>query len=68
MKQARGTAGNTLLMRITSNLYIKMAAPLLPFSCNTGIKISSAELASPAHMITQFASESFGIIREYDLI
>ena len=67
MKPARGTAGNTLLMSIASNLYIKMAAPVLPFSCNTGIKIS-AELASPAHMITQFASESFGIIREYDLI
>ena len=40
LKQARNrTAGNTLLLRIASNLYIKMAAPGLSFSRNTGIKI-----------------------------
>ena len=52
MNQARDrTAGNTLLMRIASNLYIKMAAPVWPFSCNTGIKVTSAGIASPAHVI-----------------
>ena len=30
------TAGNTLLMRIASKLYKKMAALGWPFSCNTG--------------------------------
>ena len=40
--------GNTLIMLV---LYIKMAAPDLPFSCNTGIKVTSAELASPVHVI-----------------
>ena len=64
MKQARiRTAGNTLLMRIASNLSIQMAAPGWPFSCNTEIKVTMAELASPAHVNTQFASESFGICR-----
>ena len=52
MNKARNrTAGNTLLMRIASNLYIKMAAPGWPVSCNTGIKVIVAELASPAHVI-----------------
>ena len=52
MNQARDrTAGNTLLMRIASNLYIKMTAPVWPFSCNTGIKVTSARIASPAHVI-----------------
>ena len=52
MNQARDrTAGNTLLMRIASNLYIKMVAPVWPFSCNTGIKVTSAGIASPAHVI-----------------
>ena len=52
MNQERNrTAGNTLLMHIASNLYIKIAASGLPFSCNTGIKVTSAELASPAHVI-----------------
>ena len=52
MNQARiKTAGNTLLMRIASNLYIKMAAPGWPFSCNTRIKVTSPELVSPAHVI-----------------
>ena len=47
MNQARNrTAGNTLLMRIASNLYTKMVAPGWPFSCNTGIKVTSAELAA----------------------
>ena len=70
MNQARNrTAGNTLLMRIASNLYIKMAAPGWLFSCNTKIKVTSAEQASPAHVITvscvvtQFARESFRICR-----
>ena len=44
-------AGNTLLMRIASNLYMTMAAPVRPFSCNTGIKVTSAELGSPAYVI-----------------
>ena len=56
IQQARTrTEGNILLMRIASNLYIKMAAPGWPSSCNTGIKVASAELASPiaspAHVI-----------------
>ena len=52
MNQARSrTAGNTLLMRVASKLYIKMAAPGWPFSCNTKIKVTLAELASPAHVI-----------------
>ena len=35
MNQARNrTAGNTLLMRITSNLYIKIVVQGWPFSCN----------------------------------
>ena len=52
MNQARDrTAGNTLLMRIAFNLYITMAAPVWPFSCNTEIKVTSAELASPARVI-----------------
>ena len=43
MNQARNrTAGNTLLMCIASNLYIKMAALGRLFSCNTGIKVTSA--------------------------
>ena len=41
------TEGNTLLMRTASNLYIKMAALSWPGSYNTGIKVISAELASP---------------------
>ena len=53
MNQARDrTAGNTLLMRIASNLYIKMTAPVWPFLCNTGIKVTSAGIASPAHKIS----------------
>ena len=49
--QARNrTAGNTLFMRIASNLYIKIAAPGWPFSCNTRIKVILAKLASPAHV------------------
>ena len=52
MNQERNrTAGNTLLMRIASNLYIKMATPGWPLSCNTGKKVTSVELASPAHVI-----------------
>ena len=50
MNQARNmTAGNTLLMRIASNLYMKMAAPGSPFHCNTKIKVTLAELASPTN-------------------
>ena len=50
MNQARNrTAVNTQLMRIASNLYVKMAAPNWPFSCNTRIKVTSAELASPTN-------------------
>ena len=45
------TAGNTLLMRIVSNLYIKVAAPGWPSSDNTKTKITSAELASLAFVI-----------------
>ena len=52
MNQARNrTAGNTLLMRIASNLYIKMAAPGWYGSHNAGIKVIVTELASPAHAI-----------------
>ena len=52
MNQARDRiAGNTLLMRIASNLYMTMAAPVRPFSCNTGIKVTSAEQGSPAYVI-----------------
>ena len=52
MNQARNrTAGNALLMRVAFILYIKMAAPGWPFSCNTKIKVTLAELASPAHVI-----------------
>ena len=52
MNQARNrTAGNTLLMLIASNLYIKMAAPGWHGSHNTGIKVIVAELASPVHVI-----------------
>ena len=52
MNQARNmAAGNKLLMRIASNLYIKIAAPGWPFSCNTRIKVILAKLASPAHII-----------------
>ena len=50
MNQTRNrTACKTLLtgMRIASNLYIKMAAPGRPFSCNSAIKVTSLELASP---------------------
>ena len=48
MNQARKrTAGNTLLMHTASNLYIKMAASGWPSSCNTGVKVTLAELASP---------------------
>ena len=69
MNQARNrTAGDTLLMHIASNLYIKIAAPDWPFSCNTRIKVILAKLASPAHVtvscfVTQFARESFRICR-----
>ena len=42
--------GNTLLMPTASNLYIKMAAPGWPSSCNTAIKFTLAELASQAHV------------------
>ena len=35
--------GNTLLMPIASNLYIKMAAPGWSFLCNTGIKKSPGQ-------------------------
>ena len=52
MNQARNrTAGNTLLMRTASNLVIKMAAPGWPSSHNSAIKVTSAELASLAHVI-----------------
>ena len=52
MNQARNrTAGNTLLMRVASNLYIKMAAPGWHGSHNTGIKVIVVELASSAHVI-----------------
>ena len=74
MNQARNrTAGNTRLMRIASNLHTKMTAPGWPFSCNTGIKVTSAEVACPpgscdealtvSCIVTQFARESFGISR-----
>ena len=43
------TAGNTVFMHIASNLYIKMAALGWPFSCNTRIKVTLAELASPTN-------------------
>ena len=47
INQARNrTAGNTPLMRTASNLYIKMTALGWPSSCNAGVKVTSAELAS----------------------
>ena len=47
MNQARNrTADNTLLTHAASSLYIKMVAQGWPSSCNTGIKVNSAELAS----------------------
>ena len=47
MNQARNrTVANTLLMRTASNLYIKMTALGWPSACNTGVKVTSAELAS----------------------
>ena len=50
MNQARNrTAANTLLMHTASDLYIKMAAPGWSGSCNTGIKVTSPELASPTN-------------------
>ena len=58
MNQERNkTADNTLLMHAASSLYIKMVAQGWPGSCNTGIKVNSAELASltnrasPGHII-----------------
>ena len=42
------TADNTLLMHIASNLYIKMVTLGSPGSCSMGIKVTPAELASPA--------------------
>ena len=48
-------AGNTLLMHTVSNLYdIIMATPVWPGSCNTGIKVTLAELASPGHVTRPF--------------
>ena len=73
MNQARNrTAGNKLFMRIASNHYVKMAAPGWPFSCNTGIKVTSARASQPGScdqaltvscIVTQFGRESFGIGR-----
>ena len=40
MNQARN-------MHTASNLYIKLVTPGWPFSCNTGIKVTSAELSNP---------------------
>ena len=52
MNQARNrTAANTLLINTASNLSIKMAAPGWSGSFNTGIKVTSAELASPGRVI-----------------
>ena len=49
------TAGNTMLMHTASNLYdIKMATPGWPSSCNTGIKVTLAELASLGHVTRPF--------------
>ena len=36
-EKTQRTAGNTLVMRIASNLHIKMAASGWPFSCNNAI-------------------------------
>ena len=47
MNQARNrTVGNTLLMHAASNLHIKIVAPGWTGSCNTGIRLTSAELPS----------------------
>ena len=52
--QARNrTAGNTLLMHTASNVYIKMAASGWPSSCNTEMKVTSAELSSPTNRASQ---------------
>ena len=65
--------GNTLLMPTASNLYIKMAAPGWPSSCNAALKFTLAELASQpgscnqaltvSCIVMQFESESFRICR-----
>ena len=70
------TAGNTMLMHTASNLYdIKMATLGWSGSCNTGIKVTLAELASPGHVTRpflwvvlshSFATESLGICRFRD--
>ena len=41
---------HTRNMHTAFNLYIKLAALGWPFSCNTGIKVTSAKLSSPAHV------------------
>ena len=85
INQARNrTAGNTLLMGIASNLYINLAVPGWPFSCSTGINVTSARASqlgscdqalTVSFAVTQFARERFGIcyfrgscMRGYDLI
>ena len=61
MNQTRNrTEGNTLLMRTASDLYIKMEALGWPGSCNTVIKVTSAELASPTNQ-----SSPAHVIRPY---
>ena len=45
------TAGNTFLMHIASNLYIKVATTGWPLSCNTRIKVTSAVLTCPTNRV-----------------
>ena len=45
------TVRNTLLKPTASNHYIKMPTLGWPGSCNAEIKVTSAELASQAHVI-----------------
>ena len=48
MNQSRTrTTGNTPLLRTASNPYTRMAAPGWLGSCNTGIKVTLAELVIP---------------------
>ena len=47
MNQARNRTALTLLMHAAFKLYIKMATPGWPRSCNTGIKVTSSRASQP---------------------
>ena len=64
MNQARS-------MHTASNLYTKLAAPGWPFSCNTGIKVTSAELNPVLLMCSgpycEFSSVQFSLFSQNKL-